>query len=97
VLAFEWLWLPGRVVHTGAGRRQSSGEVRRFWSLTCLGEGYATFENTLQHPANNCNAVLQAETAMMSKEHFIKIHGVPRYTVSAGCSGGLLHESANRR
>src|SRR5258706_148390 len=56
--------------------------------LTRLGEGYATFENTLQHPANNCNAVLQAETAMMSKEHFIKTYGVPRYTVSAGCSGG---------
>ena len=25
---------------------------------------------------------------MMSKEHFIKTYGVPRYTVSAGCSGG---------
>jgi len=24
----------------------------------------------------------------MSKEHFIKAYGVPRYTVSAGCSGG---------
>jgi hypothetical protein len=56
--------------------------------LTRLGEGYATFENTLQHPSNNCNAVLQEETEMMSKEHFIKTYGVPRYTVSAGCSGG---------
>ncbi|HEX4596324.1 MAG TPA: DUF6351 family protein [Burkholderiaceae bacterium] len=56
--------------------------------VTRLGEGYATFENTLQHPSNNCNAVLQDETAMMSKEHFIKTYGVPRYTVSAGCSGG---------
>ena len=53
-----------------------------------LGEGYATFSNTLQHPSNNCNSVLSAEAAMMGKEHFIKTYGVPRYTVSTGCSGG---------
>lgn len=53
-----------------------------------LGEGYATFSNTLQHPSNNCNSVLAGEAAMMSKEHFIETYGVPRYTVSAGCSGG---------
>ncbi|MDH3235842.1 MAG: DUF6351 family protein [Alphaproteobacteria bacterium] len=53
-----------------------------------LGEGYASFSNTLQHPSNNCNAVLAAETAMMSKEHFIETFGVPRYAVSHGCSGG---------
>ncbi|MGI4984095.1 MAG: DUF6351 family protein, partial [Janthinobacterium lividum] len=55
---------------------------------TRLGEGYATFSNTLQHPSNNCNAVLASEAAMMSKEHFIKTYGVPTFTVSAGCSGG---------
>ncbi len=53
-----------------------------------LGEGYATFSNTLQHPSNNCNSVLSAEAAMMGKEHFIETYGVPRYTVSTGCSGG---------
>jgi len=55
---------------------------------TRLGEGYALFSNTLQHPSNNCNSVLSGEAAMMSKEHFIETYGVPRYTVSAGCSGG---------
>lgn len=53
-----------------------------------LGEGYALFGNTLQHASNNCNAVLASEAAMMSKEHFIESYGVPRYTVSEGCSGG---------
>ncbi|NUZ06880.1 hypothetical protein HQN59_14035 [Schlegelella sp. ID0723] len=53
-----------------------------------LGEGYATHANTLHHASNNCNAVLASEAAMMSKEQFIKTHGVPVYTVSAGCSGG---------
>ncbi len=53
-----------------------------------LGEGYATFANTLQHPSNNCDALLGGETMMMSKEHFIEEFGVPRATVSVGCSGG---------
>src|SRR5260370_5869483 len=55
---------------------------------TRLGEGYAMFSNTLQHPSNNCNSVLSAEAAMMGKEHFIKTWGVPKFTVSTGCSGG---------
>ena len=53
-----------------------------------LGEGYAIFANTLQHPSNNCNALLGGETMMMSKEHFIEEFGVPRATLSVGCSGG---------
>ena len=57
-------------------------------SVARLGEGYATFANTLQHASNNCNAVLASEATMMSKEHFVKTHGVPSFTVSAGCSGG---------
>ena len=53
-----------------------------------LAEGSAMFANTLMHASNNCNAVLSSEAAMMSKEHFIETHGVPDFTVSAGCSGG---------
>jgi hypothetical protein len=58
-----------------------------------LGEGYATFANTLQHASNNCNAVLESEAAMMSKEHVVKTLGVPVFTVSAGCSGGSYGSS----
>jgi hypothetical protein len=53
-----------------------------------LGEGYALFINTLNHPTNSCNAVLAGETTMMGKEHFIETFGVPFYTISTGGSGG---------
>ena len=47
------------------------------------------FANALHHASNNCNAVLASEAAMMSKERFIKKHGVPGFHASsAGCSGG---------
>ncbi len=57
-------------------------------NITRLGEGYAMFINTLNHPTNSCNAVLAGEATMMGKAHFIKTIGVPYYTVSSGCSGG---------
>lgn len=53
-----------------------------------LGEGYALFANTLNHPTNSCNAVVAGEVTMMGKEHFIETFGVPEFTVSTGCSGG---------
>src|SRR4029077_2505789 len=53
-----------------------------------LGEGYALFINTLNHPTNSCNAVVAAEATMMGKEHFIEEFGVPFYTMSTGNSGG---------
>jgi hypothetical protein len=53
-----------------------------------LAEGYAVFNNTLNHPTNSCNAFLAGETTMMGKEHFIETFGVPSYTISAGGSGG---------
>ncbi len=53
-----------------------------------LGEGYALFINTLNHPTNSCNAFLAGETTMMGKEHFIETFGVPFYTISTGRSGG---------
>jgi hypothetical protein len=57
-------------------------------SLTRLGEGYALFTNTLNHPTNSCNAFLAGETTMMGKEHVIETFGVPALTVSMGTSGG---------
>jgi hypothetical protein len=57
-------------------------------NLLRLGEGYALFANTLNHPTNSCNPVLAGETTMMGKEHFIETFGVPAFTVSTGGSGG---------
>ncbi len=53
-----------------------------------LGEGYALFASTLNHPSNSCNAVLAAETTMMVKERVIEALGPPLYTLSKGESGG---------
>jgi hypothetical protein len=53
-----------------------------------LAQGYALFTNTLNHPANSCNALVAAEATMLGKEHFIKTFGVPDWTVSTGGSGG---------
>lgn len=57
-------------------------------NLKRLGEGYAVFTNTLNHPTNSCNAHLAGETTMMGKQHFIETYGVPAFTVSVGTSGG---------
>jgi len=57
-------------------------------NTTRLGEGWALFINTLQHPTNSCNPFLAGEAAMMGKEHFIETFGVPAYTISLGGSGG---------
>ena len=57
-------------------------------NTTRLGEGWALFINTLQHPSNSCNPFLAGEAAMMGKEHFIETFGVPAYTISLGGSGG---------
>jgi len=56
--------------------------------VTRLGEGYALFVNSLNHPTNSCNAIVAAEAAMMGKEHFIEEFGVPSYTMTTGGSGG---------
>lgn len=53
-----------------------------------LAQGYALFNNTLNHPTNSCNPFLAGETTMMGKEHFIETFGVPLYTFSTGQSGG---------
>ncbi len=57
-------------------------------NLTRLGEGYAVFTNTLNHPTNSCNATVAGETTLMGKDHFTKTFGVPSATVSVGTSGG---------
>src|SRR5207244_637089 len=90
LIAIEGFGCPGGWYLQGAsiGSLSIAGLDFDLLSPKRLGEGYALFSNTLQHPSNNCNSVLSGEAATMSKEHFIETYGVPRYTVSAGCSGG---------
>ncbi len=57
-----------------------------------LSLGYAILYSTGTRTATHYNLVLGAETALMLKEHFIEEHGVPRYTVGVGGSGGGLQQ-----
>src|SRR5277367_207270 len=96
LIAVEGAGCPGGWYHQGTvgGSLVMPGVVDfSLFSPARLGEGYALFGNTLQNASQNCNAVLAGEAAMMGKEHFIKTFGVPRFTVSAGASGGSYGSS----
>ena len=55
-----------------------------------LGRGFAAMSNALEATGNNCNMVVQAESLMMAKEHFIEAYGLVRYTLSIGGSGASI-------
>ncbi|MFC7547965.1 DUF6351 family protein [Plantactinospora sp. GCM10030261] len=57
-----------------------------------LARGYAVLYSTGTRTATHYNLVLGGETALMVKEHFIETHGVPRYTVGVGGSGGGIQQ-----
>ena len=83
---------PGRACTAAAARAAGTSRAAaqgvNILDAARLGEGYALFINTLNHPTNSCNAFLAGETTMMGKEHFIETFGVPLYTMSTGGSGG---------
>jgi len=57
-----------------------------------LGLGYAVIFSTGTRASVHYNLVLGGETALMVKEHFVEQHGVPRYTVGVGASGGAIQQ-----
>src|SRR6267143_2083778 len=60
-----------------------------------LGRGFATMSTSLEATGNNCNMVVQAESLMMAKEHFIEAYGPVRYTFSIGGSGASIVQQWN--
>jgi hypothetical protein len=57
-----------------------------------LAKGYAVLASSGLRTNTHYNLVLGGETALMLKEHFIKGHGVPLYTVGVGGSGGAIQQ-----
>ena len=53
-----------------------------------VGQGYMVMSNSLNVFANNCDDLLAAESAMMTRERAIEMVGPPAFTVGWGCSGG---------
>ena len=58
--------------------------------ITALGKGFGVMSTALDNNGHNCNGVLQAESLIMAKEHFIDQYGDVNYTIGTGCSGGSI-------
>ena len=78
----------------GAGAKYNQGTNTAKDPLTdlFLSRGFAHMVATELVNNLHGNAVLQGETLMMLKEHFIKTHGVPKWTVGFGGSGGAIQQ-----
>jgi hypothetical protein len=59
---------------------------------TGLARGYAVITSSGARTNTHYNLVLGGENALMVKERFIEGHGVPRYTVGIGGSGGAIQQ-----
>lgn len=77
----------------GVGVGHSQGRVtRRSLEPEALGLGYAVIYSSGTRTSTHYNLQLGGETALMTKEHFIKRFGVPDYTVAIGGSGGGIQQ-----
>ncbi len=61
-------------------------------SLSLLADGYAFATNTLNTFQVQCQDIVSAEAAMMTKEYFAKNYGVPEVTIGEGGSGGAIQQ-----
>jgi Tannase-like family of unknown function (DUF6351) len=57
-----------------------------------LDQGFAVATSSLNVLGNDCNDVINAETAAMVKEYFVKQFGVPTHTIGAGGSGASMQQ-----
>jgi hypothetical protein len=78
----------------GAGTQYNQGANQATNALNdvYLSRGFAFMIATELVNQLHSNAVLQGETLMMLKEHFIKTYGVPNWTVGFGGSGGAIQQ-----
>jgi hypothetical protein len=76
----------------GAKYNQGSNTAESALADLYLSRGFAHAVDTELVNNLHGNGVLQGETLMMLKEHFIKEHGVPKWTVGNGGSGGAIQQ-----
>jgi hypothetical protein len=78
----------------GAGTQYNQGVNQATAALNhvYLSRGFAFMVATELVNQLHSNAVLQGETLMMLKEHFIKAYGIPKWTVGFGGSGGAIQQ-----
>lgn len=95
-------WRPGSAWNRGlavmfegglAGRyQQGFSPVMLILNDVYLSRGFAVMNASRLVNGMASNAVLQGETLMMLKEHFIERYGIPRWTVGTGGSGGTIQQ-----
>jgi hypothetical protein len=78
----------------GAGTQYNQGVNQATAPLNdlFLSRGFAHMVSTELVNQQHGNAVLQGETLMMLKEHFVEHYGVPKWTVGNGGSGGAIQQ-----
>jgi hypothetical protein len=76
----------------GAKYNQGTNNAEAALSDLYLSRGFAHMVATELVNNLHGNAVLQGETLMMLKERFIERHGVPKWTVGNGGSGGAIQQ-----
>ncbi len=76
----------------GTKYNQGTNTVTSVLSDLYLARGFAYMNSTELVNNQHCNQVLQGETLMMLKEHFIENYGVPKWTVGTGGSGGAIQQ-----
>lgn len=76
----------------GTQYNQGANSAQAALSDLYLARGFAYMASTELVNQQHCNQVLQGETLMMLKEHFIENYGVPKWTVGTGGSGGAIQQ-----
>lgn len=61
-------------------------------SVELLADGYAFATNTLNTFQVQCQDIVSAEAAMMTKEYFAENYGMPEVTIGEGGSGGAIQQ-----
>ena len=74
------------------GHTQGSPSTSRMLYDNALKLGYGVIYSTGTKTGTHYDLELGAETALMTKERFIEVYGVPLYTVSVGGSGGGIQQ-----
>ncbi len=87
----------GRVIYhfqggVAIGHTQGTTSGSRMLYDTGLSRGYAVLYSTGTKTGTHYNLQLGGETALMVKERFIELYGVPVYTVGVGGSGGAIQQ-----
>lgn len=76
----------------GIGRTQGRWAGGAALDPTVLGLGHAIVYSTGNRTGEHYNLEVGGETALMTKEHFVKRFGEPLYTVGLGGSGGGIQQ-----